>query len=74
MCRRGMLVHCPSRLGAAVALQAAELLCGDGVFTNRTLEHAKAFRQCDGVVSHSFKYSLVSLYDSELKLPHHSRD
>jgi hypothetical protein len=69
MCYRGVLVHCPSRLGAAVAVQAAELLCGDGVFTKRTLEPAKAVHHCDGVVSHSFKYSLLSWYDSELKLP-----
>ena len=33
MCSRGVLVHCPSGLRAAVTILAAELLCGDGVFT-----------------------------------------
>jgi hypothetical protein len=40
MCSRGVLVHCPSRLGAAVA--AAEMPCGEGVFTKLALERAKA--------------------------------
>jgi hypothetical protein len=42
MCDRGVLVHCPSRLGAAVAVQAAEIPCGEGVFTKLALERAKA--------------------------------
>jgi hypothetical protein len=69
MCRRGVLVHCPSRLGAAVAILVAELLCSDGVFTKWTRERAKAVYHLDGVMSHSFKYSRLSQYDSELKLP-----
>ena len=52
MCSGGVLVHCPSRLGAAVAVLAAELLCGDGVFTEWTLERAKAVHHSDGVMSH----------------------
>jgi hypothetical protein len=28
----GVLVHCPSGLGAAATVLAAELPCGDGVF------------------------------------------
>jgi hypothetical protein len=69
MCSRGVLVHCPSRLGAAVAVLAAKLLCSDGVFTKWTLEHAKSVHHFDGVMSHSFKCSRLSWYDSELKLP-----
>ena len=69
MCHPGVLVHRLGRLGAAVAVLAAELLCGDGVFTKRTLERAKAAHHFDGVVSHSFKYSRLFRYDSELKLP-----
>jgi hypothetical protein len=66
---RGVLVHCPSRLGATVTVLAAELLCGDRMFTNWTLERAKAVHHFDGVISHSFKSSRLSRYDSEPKLP-----
>jgi hypothetical protein len=69
MCGRGVLVHCPGRLGAAVAVLAAEFLCGDGMFTKGTLERAKPGHHFDGVMSHNFKYSRLSRYDSELKLP-----
>jgi hypothetical protein len=69
MCSRGVLVHCPSRLGAAVAVLAAELPSGDGVFTKWALERAKAVHHFDGVMSHSFNCSSLSRYDSELKLP-----
>jgi hypothetical protein len=54
VCSRSVLVHCPSRLGAAVTILAMELLGGDGMFTKRTLERAKTVHQCDGVVSHSY--------------------
>jgi len=33
VCSRRVLVHCLCRLGAAVAVLAAELSCGCGVFT-----------------------------------------
>jgi hypothetical protein len=69
MCYRGVLVHCPGRLGATAAVLTAELLCGDGVFTKWALERGMAFYYCDGVMSHSFKYRRLCLYDSELKLP-----
>jgi hypothetical protein len=36
---RGVLVHCPCRLGAAVSVLAAEVPCGHGVFTKWALEH-----------------------------------
>ena len=54
MCSCGVLVHCPSRLGAAVTILAIELLCGHGMFADRTLERAKTVHQCDGVVSHNY--------------------
>jgi 3-oxoacyl-ACP reductase-like protein len=67
MFSRGVLVHCPSRLGAAVAVQAAEMPCGDRVFTKSACEHAKAAHQPDGVMSHNFNCRLSSLGNSELK-------
>jgi hypothetical protein len=69
MCSRGVRVHCPSRLGAAAAVLAAELPCGDGVFTKWTLERTKAIHHFDGVISHSFKCSRLPGDGSELKLP-----
>jgi hypothetical protein len=66
---RGVLVHCPSRLDATVTILAAELLCGDGMFTKRTLERAKTVHHFDSVISHSFKCSRLSRSDSEPKLP-----
>jgi 3-mercaptopyruvate sulfurtransferase SseA len=33
MFSRGVIVQCPSGLRAAAAVLAAELLCGDGMFT-----------------------------------------
>jgi hypothetical protein len=65
---RGVLVHCPSRLGATVTVLAAELPCGDGMFTKRTLERAKTVHHFDGVISHSFKSSRLSCYHSETKV------
>jgi hypothetical protein len=56
----GVLVHCPSCLGATVTVLAAELLCGDRMFTNWTLESAKTVHHFDGVISHSFKSSRLS--------------
>jgi hypothetical protein len=69
MCSRGVLVHRPSRLGAAVAVQAAKIPCGEGVFTKLALERAKAVHHLDGVMSHSSNCSPSSLYDPELKTP-----
>lgn len=69
MCGCGVLVHRLSRLGAAVAVMAAEIPCGDGVFTKWALEHAKAGHHCDGVISHNFKCSRIFRCNSELKLP-----
>jgi hypothetical protein len=54
VCSRSVLVHRPSRLGAAVTVLAIELLGGDGMFTDRTLECAKTVHECDGVMSHSY--------------------
>jgi hypothetical protein len=54
VCGRGMLVHCLSRLGAAVTVLTAKLLCGDGVFTEWALERGKTVNHFDGVMSHSF--------------------
>jgi hypothetical protein len=34
----GVVVHCPSRLGSAVAVLAAEVPCGDGVFAQQAFE------------------------------------
>jgi len=67
MCNRGVLVHCPSRLGAAVAVQAVEIPRGEGVLTMWAREHAKAVHHFDGVMPHSFDCRPSSLYDSELK-------
>jgi len=49
MCGRGVLVHCPSRLGAAVPVMTAEITRGDRVLTKWTLERAKTVHHCDGV-------------------------
>jgi hypothetical protein len=38
----GVLIHCSSRLSPGVAILAAELLRGDGVFTKWTREGPKA--------------------------------
>jgi hypothetical protein len=54
VCSGGVFVHCPRRLGAAVTILAMELLGGDGMFTKRTLERAKAVHQRDRVVSHNY--------------------
>ena len=64
-----MLVHYFSRLGATTAVQAAELPRGDGVSTQNALERAETLHYCDAVMSHVFKYTRSSRYDSELKLP-----
>jgi hypothetical protein len=64
---RGVLVHGPSRLGAAVAVQAVEFPCGDRVSTESALEYAKTVHHFDGVMSHNFNCRLSSLSNSELK-------
>ena len=69
MCRRGVLVHYLSRLGAATAVLAAKLPRGDGVFTKQALERAKTLHHRDGVMSHTLKCSRISQYESELKFP-----
>ena len=67
VCSRGVLVHRPSRLGAAVTVLAAEIPRCDGVLTNRALERAEAVHNRDGVMSHSFIIVLLSRCDCELK-------
>jgi len=67
MCGCCVLVHRFSRLGAAVAAMAAEILCGDGVSTNWTLERAKTVHHFDRIMSHSFSVVAYPAYDSKLK-------
>jgi hypothetical protein len=67
MYSRGVLVHCPSCLRAAVAVQAAEIPGGEGVFAKSALERAKTFHHSDGVMSHGLIVVLMSSHDSELK-------
>jgi|HubBroStandDraft_1064217.scaffolds.fasta_scaffold56208_1 hypothetical protein len=69
MCSRGVLVHRLSGLGAAVAVMAAEIPRGNGVFTKWALKRAKASHHCDRVISHNFKCSRIFRCNSELKLP-----
>ena len=69
MCNHAVLIHCPSRLSTGVAVLAAELPRGDGVFAKWTLERPKAVHHCDGVMPHNFNYSRLFRYDSEPKLP-----
>ena len=66
-----MLVHCPGRLGAAIAIVAAELLGGDGVFTKEAPKRSNVARSIDRVISHSFNCSHLSRYNLELKLLSH---
>jgi hypothetical protein len=63
-----MFVHRSSRLSATASVPAAELRGINGVFTKWALERDKAVHPLDGVMSHSFKYSHLSEYYSELKL------
>jgi len=60
MCSLGVLVHCPRRLGATVAVLAAEVQCGDGVFAMPARECNQAADHSDGVMSHNFKCSPIS--------------
>jgi hypothetical protein len=55
MYSRGVLVHRPSRLAAAVAVLTVELPCGDGVFATYTLERGEPAHHFGRVMSHSFK-------------------
>jgi len=50
---RSVLVHCPRRLGAAVAVLAAELQYRDGALATRAGERRQAVDQFDGVMPHS---------------------
>jgi hypothetical protein len=68
MCGRGVFVHCPSCLGSAAAVLSAEVHCRDGVFATLACERGQAIHHFDGVMSHSFKSSPLSGYDSEPKL------
>jgi len=63
-----MLIHGPSCLGAAAAVQAAEVVCGDGMSTMWTAERGQAVLHFDGVISHTFKCSRISEQGSEPKL------
>ena len=51
MCQRGVLVHCPSRLGAAATVPATKLPRGDGVLTKWAVELGEAVHHLDGVMS-----------------------
>ena len=65
MCSRSVLVHRPSRLGAAAPVVAAELQYCDGVLALWARERGHAIDQFDGVMSHSFKSSPLCHYDYE---------
>jgi hypothetical protein len=67
MCASGVLVHCPSRLGAAVPVVAAEIPRRDRMLTKWTLERAKTIHHCDRVISHTFKGSRISRCEFEPK-------
>src|ERR1022692_5030775 len=69
MCSRSVLVHCPSCLGAATAVLAAEVRCCDGVLATWAREHRQAAHHLDRVMSHSLKSSPLSNCGSEPKLP-----
>ena len=60
MCSQGMVVHCPSCLGAAATLLAAELTCVDGVSTEWAFENRKAVHRDDRVMSQCFNCRLSS--------------
>jgi hypothetical protein len=53
MCKCGMLIHSPCRLGSAATVLAAEIPGGDGVFTEWALELSKAAHLLYAVMSHS---------------------
>jgi len=67
MCSRSVLVHCLSRLGAAAAVLAAELLGGHRVLTKWAPERGKAIDRFDGVMSHSLNCRRLPRHDFELK-------
>ena len=73
MCHHGMLVHCPSRLGAAATVLAAEISCRDRVFTKGAVELGEAVHHLDRVISHSFNCRRFSLAFLELKDTANSR-
>ena len=62
-----MLVHCLSRLGAAVTILTTKRPCRNGVFAEYTLEHAKPVHQFDCVISHNFSVVAYPTYDPKLK-------
>jgi hypothetical protein len=53
----GVLVHCPSCLGAAPTVLAVELRCGDRVVTEGALKFGKSPHLFNGVISHNFNCS-----------------
>jgi hypothetical protein len=61
MYHRSVLVNCPRRLGAEAAVLASEFPCGDGVLTTRARECGHAIDHVDGVMSHTFNCSHLSL-------------
>jgi hypothetical protein len=61
MCHRGVLVHCPSCLGAAATILAAEHPRGDGMLTKWAVELGEAVHQLDGVMSHRLNCRRSSL-------------
>jgi hypothetical protein len=65
---RDLFVHCPSSLGSAAAVPSAEVQCRDGVFATLACERSHAIHHFDAVMSHRFKSSPLSGYDSEPKL------
>jgi hypothetical protein len=67
MYSRSVLVHRPSRLDAAAAVLAVELQYCQGVLAMWARERGHAVDQFDGVMSHTFKCSRLSGYDSEPK-------
>jgi hypothetical protein len=57
----GVLVHCPSCLGAAPTVLAVEFQCGDGVVTKWALKLGKTAHIFDGVISHNFNCRRAAL-------------
>jgi hypothetical protein len=60
MCSRGVLVHRPGCLSAAVAVFGQELPGCDGVLTKWALERRKAFDYLCNVMSHGINCSRLS--------------
>jgi hypothetical protein len=65
---RRVLIHRPRRMGAAVAVLAAELQCGGRVFTTQAREPGQSVDHRDRVMSY-LQFSLVA---SPVKAPNYS--